>query len=111
MDLYAGTVTSSWLPSDPNQGQNFWAVGAAWEITKEKFMDDQKFFNFLKLKASTGLLGNANTYLNGTFFPYPAYPGISANSSAVFGTHTINAYTTNYTASPNAQWETVQAQK
>ncbi len=100
-------VTSSWLPSDPNQGQNFWAIGAAWEITKEKFMDDQKFFNYLKLKASTGLLGNANTYLNGTFFPYPAYPGISANSSAVFGTHTINAYTTNYTAAPNAQWETV----
>jgi len=102
-------VTSSWLPSDPNQGQNFWALGGAWEITRESFMDNQKFFNFLKLKASTGVLGNANTYLNGTFFPYPAYPGISPNSSAVFGTHTINAYSANYTAAPNAQWETVNS--
>jgi TonB-linked SusC/RagA family outer membrane protein len=102
-------VTSSWLPSDPNQGQNFWALGAAWEITREKFMDDQKFFNYLKLKGSTGVLGNANTYLNGTFFPYPAYPGISPNSSAVFGSHTVNAYSANYTAAPNAQWETVNS--
>jgi TonB-linked SusC/RagA family outer membrane protein len=102
-------VTSSWLPSDPNQGQNFWALGAAWEITREKFMDNQKFFNYLKLKGSTGVLGNANTYLNGTFFPYPAYPGISPNSSAVFGSHTNNAYSANYTAAPNAQWETVNS--
>jgi TonB-linked SusC/RagA family outer membrane protein len=102
-------VTSQWLPSDPNQGQNFWALGGAWELTRESFMDNQKFFNFLKLKASTGLLGNANTYVNGTYFPYPAYPGISANSSAVFGTHTVNAYTTNYTASPDAKWETVNS--
>ena len=72
-------------------------------------MDDQKFFNYLKLKGSTGVLGNANTYLNGTFFPYPAYPGISPNSSAVFGSHTINAYSANYTAAPNAQWETVNS--
>ncbi len=102
-------VTSSWLPSDPNQGQWFWALGAAWEVTREKFMENQKFFNYLKIKGSTGLLGNANTYLNGTFFPYPAYPGISANSSAVFGSHTVNAYTTNYTAAPNAKWETVES--
>ena len=101
--------TSSWLASDPNQGQTFWALGGAWEITKESFMDNQTFFNFLKLKGSVGLLGNANTIVNGSFFPYPAYPGISANSSAVFGTHTVNAYTANYTASPNAQWETVNS--
>ena len=72
-------------------------------------MDNQQFFNFLKLKGSIGVLGNANTFVNGAFFPYPAYPGISANSSAVFGSHIINAYTTNYTASPNAQWETVNS--
>ncbi len=101
--------TSSWLASDPNQGQTFWALGGAWEVTRESFMDNQQFFNFLKLKGSIGVLGNANTFVNGAFFPYPAYPGISANSSAVFGSHIINAYTTNYTASPNAQWETVNS--
>ena len=102
-------VTSQWLPSDPNQGQNFWALGGAWELTKEKFMDGQHFFDFLKLKGSIGLLGNANTVVNGTYFPYPAYPGISANSSAVFGANTISAYTTNYLAAPNLKWETVQS--
>jgi TonB-linked SusC/RagA family outer membrane protein len=101
--------TSSWLASDPNQGQWFWALGGAWEVTRESFMDNQTFFNFLKVKGSVGLLGNANTIVNGSFFPYPAYPGISANSSAVFGSHTVNAYTANYTAAPNAQWETVNS--
>ncbi len=102
-------VTSQWAPSDPNQGQNFWALGGAWEVTKESFMDNQKFFNFLKVKGSVGLLGNANAYVNGVYYPYPAYPGISANSSAVFGSHIVNAYTSNYQASPNVQWETVQS--
>ncbi len=102
-------VTSQWAPSDPNQGQNFWALGGAWEVTKESFMDNQKFFNFLKVKGSVGLLGNANAYVNGVYYPYPAYPGISANSSAVFGSHIVNAYTSNYQASPDVQWETVQS--
>ncbi len=102
-------VTSQWKPSDPNQGQNFWALGAAWEVTREKFMENQTFFNYLKLKGSTGLLGNSNALVNGTYYPYPAYPGISANSSAVFGSHIVNAYVSNYQAAPNVQWETVNS--
>ncbi len=101
--------TSQWLASDPNQGQTFWALGGAWEVTREDFMNDQKFFNYLKLKGSIGLLGNSNALVNGTYFPYPAYPGISANSSAVFGSHVVNAYVSNYQAAPDLKWETVNS--
>ena len=72
-------------------------------------MNDQKFFNYLKLKGSIGLLGNSNALVNGTYFPYPAYPGISANSSAVFGSHVVNAYVSNYQAAPDLKWETVKS--
>ena len=85
--------------------QNFWAVGAAWEITKEKFMDNQKIFSYLKLKASTGLLGNFTAQgLN-----YPAYPTISSSTSAVFGENLIPVYVKDYTFDPNLHWETVNS--
>lgn len=85
--------------------QNFWAVGAAWEISKEKFMDNQDIFRFLKLKASTGLLGNFTAQGKA----YPAYPTISSNSSAVFGDNLIPVYEADYLYDPNLRWETVQS--
>lgn len=85
--------------------QNFWAVGGAWELTKEKFMENVKQVNFLKLKASTGLLGN----FTAAGKDYPAYPGISTNASAVFGTNYIPVYVANYAYDPNLHWETVNS--
>ena len=67
--------------SPDNRWQNFWAIGAAWELTKENFMSSQRFFDFLKLKGSIGVLGNQNTY----GFPYPFYPGLKTGAAAVFG--------------------------
>ncbi len=85
--------------------QNFWAVGAAWEISKEGFMENQDLFDFLKLKASTGLLGNFTTQGKA----YPAYPTISTNSSAVFGENLIPVYVADYLFDPNLHWETVKS--
>jgi TonB-linked SusC/RagA family outer membrane protein len=90
-----------------NQRQNFWAVGAAWEVTRENFMAEQDIFDFLKLKASVGLLGNQNTL----GFDYPAYPGLSQNVAAVFGGtgssfNIFPAFTPEYFASPDLRWET-----
>lgn len=85
--------------------QNFWAVGLGWEISKEKFMDNVKFVNFLKLKGSTGVLGNYTTQNRA----YPAYPGVSSNSSAVFGANLIPVVVPDYEVDPNLKWETVQA--
>lgn len=87
-----------------NKHQDFWAIGAAWEITREKFMENQTIFNFLKLKASTGLLGNFTAQGQA----YPAYPTISSNASAVFGTNLIPVFVPDYTYDPNLQWETVR---
>ncbi|HEX5655005.1 MAG TPA: SusC/RagA family TonB-linked outer membrane protein, partial [Chitinophagaceae bacterium] len=85
--------------------QNFWAVGAAWEISRESFMDNQQIFSFLKLKASTGVLGNFTTQGK----DYPAYPTISATSSAVFGENLIPVYVPDYLYDPNLHWETVSS--
>jgi TonB-linked SusC/RagA family outer membrane protein len=85
--------------------QNFWAVGAAWEISKESFMDNQKLFDFLKIKASTGLLGNFTAQGKA----YPAYPTFSTTSSAVFGDNLIPVYVPDYLFDPNLKWETVSS--
>ncbi len=85
--------------------QNFWAVGAAWELTKEDFMANQNVFDYLKLKASTGLLGNFTAQGR----DYPAYPTISNSSSAVFGSTLVPVFTPDYLYDPNLHWETVNS--
>ena len=37
---------------------NFWSVGASWIMSKEDFLENVEFINFLKLKASYGLQGD-----------------------------------------------------
>lgn len=37
---------------------NFWSVGGAWTITKEDFMPESDFLNYLKINASYGTNGN-----------------------------------------------------
>jgi len=91
--------------SPANRWQNFWAVGAAWEVSREEFMSNQTFFDFLKVKASYGQLGNQNTY----GYDYPFYPGLVGGSVAVFGDIIYNANSQAYLPNPNLKWETVDA--
>ncbi len=35
--------------SPANRTDNFWALGAAWEVTRENFMQNQKIFDYLKV--------------------------------------------------------------
>lgn len=88
-----------------NKFQNFWALGAAWEISRENFMNNQQVFNYLKLKASTGELGNFTAQGK----DYPAYPTLSTTSSAVFGNNLIPVFTSNWLYDPNLHWETVKS--
>ena len=100
---------SSQIP-EKNRNQKFWAVGAAWELTKENFMANQKIFDYLKVKGSVGLLGNqSSTDDAGTPLPYPSYPTLTTGTAAVFGTNIYNAAQQTYIANPNLQWETVDA--
>ncbi len=84
-----------------NRWQNFWALGVAWELTKESFMQNLHAINFLKLKASTGELGVQNT----GDFKYPSFPLLANGSSAVFGNLIYNAARQQYIADANLKWE------
>nr|WP_315201888.1 TonB-dependent receptor [uncultured Flavobacterium sp.] len=88
--------------SEANRFQNFWSIGAGWDIIKEDFMKDQKIFNQLKVKGSYGILGNQYSSIH-----YPAYPAYTTGSSAIFGESVVPAYVLAYRNNPNLQWETV----
>ncbi len=102
---------SSQIP-EKNRYQKFWAVGAAWEISKETFMQSITQINFLKLKASIGVLGNQTAVdRNGDQINYPSYPNLNTGASAVFGTNSYGAATPAYKRSEDLHWETVHARE
>ena len=102
---------SSRLPK-ANRNQQFWAIGAAWDMTKENFMANQRLFDFLKIKGSIGVLGNQTaSRLDGTPLNYPFYPNLIAGSNAVFGTNVYSAANPEYIPNPDLKWETVSAQE
>ena len=88
--------------SDLRAWQNFWTLGGAWDMTKEKFMEGQKFFNSLKIKGSYGTLGNQYTSIH-----YPTYPNYKSGQSAVFGQTLVPAYVLAYRNNPDLKWESV----
>jgi TonB-linked SusC/RagA family outer membrane protein len=92
--------SSNFSPS--NKWANFPAVGLGWIISKEKFMEDQKAFDYLKLRASYGLSGNdvagANQFNLSPSERYYAY----------FGTNRVDGATVTELKDPNLKWETVK---
>lgn len=100
---------SSQIPAK-NRNQQFWALGAAWDVSKENFMANQKVFDYVKIKGSIGVLGNQSaTYLDGTAIPYPFYPNLNTGTNAVFGTNVYAAAVPSYQPNPDLKWETVHA--
>lgn len=84
--------------------QDFWALGLAWVLTEEKFLQSQKWLTSLKIKGSIGQLGNQSTGLN-----YPFYPNYQNGTVAVFGNNLVPAFVLAYRNDPNLRWETVKA--
>ncbi|MDB5275254.1 MAG: TonB-dependent receptor [Ferruginibacter sp.] len=102
---------SSQIP-EKNRHQQFWALGGAWEISKEDFMKGQTFLNYLKLKGSVGVLGNQTAVdPNGLTINYPFYPRLNTGIAAVFGTNIYGAAQPSYVPNPDLKWETVSAQE
>ncbi|MEP6844805.1 MAG: TonB-dependent receptor [Panacibacter sp.] len=83
---------------------DFWALGGAWEVSKENFMADQHIFDYLKLKGSVGKLGNQYNAVH-----YPYYPNYQPGASAVFGELIVPAYQLAYRNNPTLKWETVNS--
>jgi len=92
--------------SPNNRYQNFIAFGAAWEMSRENFMEKQNIFDFVKVKASWGILGNQYTQIH-----YPFYPLLSSGVSAVFGNNIVPAYVPSFLADQNLKWETVESRE
>src|SRR5690606_19005514 len=88
--------------------KNFGAVGLGWVISEESFFKNQSFIDYLKLKASWGVLGNQNI---DDRYRYPAYPTLTAANSGVFGDNIVAALQNEYIADPNLHWETVHAKE
>ena len=100
---------SSQLPPK-NRTQPFWAVGAAWDLSKESFMTNQNIFSFLKLKGSFGVLGNqTSSYLDGSSINYPFYPVLQTGTTAVFGTNIFSAARLQFEKNPDLKWESIHA--
>jgi TonB-linked SusC/RagA family outer membrane protein len=100
---------SSKFPSYNRWGY-FPSLGLGWVVSQESFMQDQKWLNFLKLRAGWGLLGNDN-------IPPNIYRAIVDNGdyrSVIFGPNqnsgngaVSHAATVTQSYNPDLKWETV----
>lgn len=80
----------------------FPSVGASWVVTEEPWMKNQKVIDYLKVRASWGLLGNANVAASDGFASIVTGNG----ASGVFGNTTYAGYqNTSYFSS--LRWELV----
>ena len=87
---------------EKNRWGNFPAFAAGWNIAREPFMEDQRLFNTLKLRASWGQIGNEKiSYLD-------QYALILNGVNAVFGaSETMTPGSTfGKNGNPNIRWET-----
>lgn len=81
----------------------FPTVGLAWIASEEKFLKDKEWLDFLKIKASTGLLGTDNYF---DFFLFESR--WNTNQSTHFGPkleEDINTSTLVHVGNPDLTWE------
>lgn len=78
---------------------NFWSVGANWIISNEQFMKDQKWVDFLKLRADYGEVGND---AGAGYFGYMALYESTQHANQ-------GAYYINQLANYDLKWETGQS--
>ena len=84
----------------------FWSVGASWVISKEKFMQDLSWIDFLKARMSYGTAGNDYTVdADGYTFYYPSWDTWSKS------TYTLNGKPNIFPSSignPDLHWESTK---
>lgn len=82
LELSLNRDASSRFAKD-NRWGTFWSVGASWILTKEKFLQDALWLNYLKLRASYGTAGNDYTGGDGygeRYYPYMNGWSLSSNT-------------------------------
>ena len=83
-----------------NRWGTFPSVSAAWNITEEKFMQNQHIFDNLKLRAGYGISGNAMG-----FDVYSSYNTYGASGTFVYDGKTYRTYGETKNANPDLKWE------
>ncbi len=78
----------------------FPSVSAAWNITEEKFMQNQNLFDNLKLRAGYGISGNAMG-----FDAYTSYATYGASGTFTYDGKTYRTYGATKNANPDLKWE------
>ncbi len=95
---------SSRLPIQ-NRWQNYPSVGLGWVASREPFMQNQKVFDLLKIRASYGKVGNdqipSDSYINTVALNLPY--AFNGNSSAAANGAQINQF-----KDPNITWEVTE---
>ena len=90
--------TSKWAPG--KQWGNFYAASAAWLISNEDFLKDNKTIDYLKLRTSYGSLGNDD--ISG-LYKYQAFYNLDNNNAGEPGIVLSSL------ATPDLTWETKAA--
>lgn len=83
-----------------NRWGTFPSVSAAWNLTEEKFMQNQHIFDNLKLRAGYGISGNAMG-----FDVYSSYNTYGASGTFVYDGKTYRTYGATKNANPDLKWE------
>ena len=83
-----------------NRWGTFPSVSAAWNITEEEFMKNQKFFSNLKLRAGYGVSGNAMG-----FDAYTAYTTYGASGFFDYNGKSWRTLAATKNANPDLKWE------
>lgn len=84
-----------------NRWGTFPSASVAWNITEEKFMQNQSIFDNLKLRAGYGISGNSMG-----FDAYSSYNTYGASGTFVYDGKTYRTYGATKNANPDLKWET-----
>ena len=99
---YRKDGSSKWAAG--NKWGSFWSVSGGWILSKENFIKDISWIDYLKVRSSYGSLGNdgiLNTDGTVNYYPYLGQYGLGYNNAAEPGTLLSTL------ANPSISWETI----
>lgn len=104
-DKYLATLTFRADASSKYQEKwgYFPSLGLGWALTEERFMENQKWFSYLKARASWGLLGNDNVPANSSV----VLGETGAQSSGIFSDKLVDGVGAQTVVQNYLRWEVV----
>jgi TonB-dependent starch-binding outer membrane protein SusC len=88
------------------KGKTFYGVGVAWNVSQERFMQQVKFVNNLKLRIAYGETGNDNVDLSRGYSFFGGGTGTTFYDINGTNTSIATGYTATSAGNAGAKWET-----